>query len=191
MKNIQLNKFVFDEQLLPQNMPLNLSNTAITADIKLNTSGKIAHDIIHNLSGTFDASFYGGDLYGFGFDKFYASAKYLTILNSESFLSEALNGGVTSVKKIHMIGTYDNGDIKTTQPLTLSMPHVDASGNMEIQNNEMKIDLTLILRGTSSGAEPINITIYPNNTRDYSLSDIMMHFDAEYMKSFVKSHNKF
>ena len=189
--NIQLNKFVFDKQLLPQNMPLNLSNTVVTADIKLNTSGKIAHDIINNLKGTFDASFYGGKLYGFGFDKFYASANRLTLLNSETFLSEALTGGITSIKKMHIIGTYENGDIKTTQPLKLSMPHVDASGNMEIQNNEIKADLNLILRGTSSGAEPINITIHPNNHRDFSLSEIMMHFDAEYMKSFVKSHDKF
>lgn len=189
--NIQLNKFVFDEQILPKNMPLNLSNTLVTADIKLNTSGKIAHDITDNLNGTFDASFYGGKLYGFGFDKFYASAKYLTILNSESFLSAALREGITSVKKMHIIGTYENGDIKTLQPFTLSMPHVDASGELEILNNEMTTKLNLILRGTSAGAEPIDIIVYPNNKRDFSLSDIMMRFDYDYMKSFVESHDKF
>ena len=93
--NIQLNKFVFDEKLLPENMPLNISDTSITAEIKLNTYGKIAHDIIDNLKGTFDASFDGGKLYGLGLAEFYASAPILTILNGEYALSKALTSGVT------------------------------------------------------------------------------------------------
>lgn len=189
--NIQLNKFVFDKQLLPQNMPLNLSNTVITADIKLNTSGKIAHDIINNLQGTFDASFEGGKLYGFGFDKFYADAKSLTILNSEYLLSNALSTGITSIKKMHIVGTYNSGDIKTTEPFTLSMRHVDATGNLEIKNNEMTTDLNLMLRGTAPDIQPIKIIVFPNNRREFSLSDIMMHFDSEYMKAFVETHDKF
>ena len=189
--NIQLNKFVFENNLLPENMPLNLSDTMITGDIKLSTSGKIAHDIINNLSGTFDVSFDGGKLYGFGFDNFYKSAKQLTILNSEYMLANALSGGITAIKKMHMMGTYESGNIKTIRPLTLSMRHVDASGMLEIQNNEMSANLNLVLRGTSPDPEPIDITIYPDNNRKFSLSDIMMHFDSEYMKTFTESHNKF
>jgi hypothetical protein len=189
--NVQLNKFVFDEELLPKNMPLNLSDTTVTAEIKLNTSGKIAYDIKNNLHGTFDASFDGGKLYGFGFDEFYASAKYLTLLNSESFLAKALSQGTTEIKKMHIVGTYESGNIKPLYPLSISMRHIDATGTMEIQNGEMMADLHLLLRGTSPATEPIDVIIYPNNTRDFSLSDIMMHFDYEYMKSFVKSHEQF
>ena len=189
--NIQLNKFIFDKKLLPLNMPLNISDTAITADIKLNTSGKIAHDIINNLNGTFDVSFDGGKLYGFGFDDFYASAKQLTLLNSEYFLSKALSGGITNIKKMHLVGTYESGDIKTLRPFVISMKHVDASGMFEIKNNEMNADLDIVLRGTSPEAESISIIIFPDNNRNFSLSEIMTHFDSEYMKAFVQSHDKF
>ena len=189
--NIQLNKFVFDKKLLPTNMPFNLSDTIITADIKLNTSGKIAHDIIDNLNGTFDMSFDGGKLYGFGFDNFYASAKQITLLNSEYFLSNALSEGITQIKKMHLVGTYESGNIKTLRPFELSMRHVDASGMLEIKNNEMNVDINLVLRGTSAEPESINVTVFPDNNRNFSLSEIMTHFDYEYMKAFVESHDKF
>ena len=189
--NIQLNKFIFNEKMLSQNMPLNISNTMVTGDIQLNTYGKIAHDIIDNLNGTFDISFYGGKIYGFGFDDFYASAPNLTILNGEYALYDALKSGITQIKKMHITGSYENGDIRTTLPLSLSMKHVDASGTFEIINNEMSAKLNLLLRGTSASPKPIDIIIYPNDTRDFSLSEIMMHFDPEYMRSFVISHDKF
>lgn len=189
--NIQLNKFEFDKKILSDYMPLNISNTSVTAEIKLNTSGLIAHDIINNLNGTFDASFDGGILYGLGFDKFYASAPTLTKLSGDNALYNALTFGETRLKKMHIIGTYEKGDVKTTQPLMLSMSHVDATGLLEITNNEMFAQLQMILRGTSAGPEPIELTIYPNDTRDFSLSEIMLHFDPEYMREFVKSHSKF
>ena len=189
--NIQLNKFVFDKQLLPKNMPLNLSDTVITADIKLNTSGKIAHDILHNLNGTFDASFDGGKLYGFGFDNFYASAKNITLLNSEYVLSNALSEGITNIKKMHIVGTYESGNIQTLRPIVLSMKHVDASGILEIKDNEMSADFNFVLRGTSPEVETINVIVSPDNSRNFSLSEIMTHFDYEYMKAFVDSHDKF
>ena len=189
--NIQLNKFVFDEKLLPENMPLNISDTSITAEIKLNTYGKIAHDIINNLNGTFDASFNGGKIYGLGLTEFYASAPILTTLNGELALSKALTSGITPIKKMHIVGTYENGDIKTSTPLTLQMPHTNASGIFEIKNNEMTAKLNLVLRGTSASPEPIDLTIYPNDIREFSLSEVMMHFDPEYMREFIKSHNQF
>ncbi|MBR3148474.1 MAG: hypothetical protein IKF41_04015 [Alphaproteobacteria bacterium] len=189
--NIQLNKFMFNEKILPENMPLNISDTAITAEIKLKTYGKIAHDIISNLSGTFDVSFDGGKLYGLGLAEFYASAPKLTILSGEYALYKALTGGITPVKKMHIVGTYKNGDIKTDEPFTLSMPHTDATGILQIENNEMIAKLKLILRGASTDPEPIDLIIYPNDSRDFSLSEIMLHFDPEYMREFVKIHNQF
>lgn len=189
--DIRLNKFVWDEKILPNNTPLNISDSTITAEIKLQTHGKIAHDIINNITGTFDATFYGGVLYGFGFENFYASAKNINILNAEYALSNALNGGTTPIKQMRIIGTYDMGNIKTTIPLTLSMRHVDANGNFEIMNNKMSAKLNLVLRGTAPEPAPISVKIYDNNYREYSLAQIMTNFDPEYMQSFTKSHNKF
>ena len=189
--DIKLNKFVLDEKFLPTNMPLNVSDSSVTAEIKLNTHGKIAHDIIHNLNGTFDATLDGGVLYGFGFESFYASAKNINILNAEYALSSALNGGTTPIKQMRIIGTYDKGDIKTTIPLTLSMRHVDATGDFEIQDNKMFAKLKFILRGTAPEPAPINMTVYDNNYREYSLADIMTTFDPEYMQVFTQTHNKF
>ena len=189
--NIQLNKFLFDEKLLPKTMPLNISNTSVTAEIKLKTFGKIAHDIIDNLNGTFDASFEGGRLYGLGLAEFYASAPTLNTINAEGALFKALTAGITPIKKMHIVGTYANGDIKTTQPLSLAMPHTDAGGMFEIKNNEMMAQLKLVLRGTSPSPEAIDLIIYPNDTRDFSLSEIMLHFDPEYMREFIRTHNQF
>ena len=190
--NIQLNKFVFNDKILPINMPLNISDTIITSEIKLNTYGIIAHDIIDNINGTFDTVFDGGKLYGFGFDSFYASAPNITsTLYAENALTSALSNGITKIKKMHIVGTYENGDIKTTQPFTLSMPHIDSVGTMEIINNEMFAQMRLILRGTSGGPEPIDLTINSDGSRDFSLSQIMINFDPEYMREFVRTHNQF
>lgn len=189
--NIQLNKFVIDEKLLPTDMPLNISNSAITAEIKLKTFGNIAHDIFENINGTFDLYFDGGKLYGLGLADFYASAANISILNAEFALANALEGGTTPIKNMRIIGTYNSGDIETTKPLSLALKHTDVFGTIQIKNNEMTADLKLILRGTSPASAPIDLIIYPNNKRKYSLSEIMLSFDPEYMRSFIQSHNKF
>ena len=189
--NIQLNKFVWNKKLLPIDMPLNISDSTITAEIKLKTFGQIAHDIFEHLNGNFDLSFEGGKLYGLGLTKFYTSAKYLTILNAEEALSNALEDGITPIKTMRIIGTYNKGDIQTTKPLLLSLKHTDITGNMQITNNQMTTELKIVLRGTSSNPVPIDLTIYPNNRRKYSLSEIMMSFDPEYMRAFIQSHDRF
>lgn len=189
--NIQLNKFLLKNKIFPVNMPINISDTSVTAEIKLNTFGKIAHDIINNANGTFDISFDGGKIYGFGFDNFYALAPQLTTLNAEKALYNALTSGITNMKKMHIVGTYKNGDIKTTKPFTLLMPHVDVTGTLSIENDEMKTKLQLVMRGTSANPQPIELTINPNDSRDFSLSQIMMRFDPEYMREFIKSHDQF
>lgn len=189
--NIQLNKFIWDEKLLPNNMPLNLSNTSITAEIKLKTFGKIAHDMIENINGTFDASFDGGILYGLGISDFYASAQNINLLNVEYVLQKALESGTSPIKKMHIVGTYDNGNIKTTSPLTLAIKHSDITGDLEITDKKMFARLDLILRGTSVDPQPIELIINDKKRREYSLSDIMMNFDSEYMRAFIQTHNKF
>jgi len=189
--DIQLNKFKFDGLLLQKTMPLNISDPIITAEIKLKTYGKIAHDIHTNLTGTFDLSFESGIINGLGFTDFYASAKNITTLNVEYALSKALEEGNTPIKKMRVIGTYNNGDIKTTSPITLSMKHVDALGTLDITNNQMNAKLNLILRGTSSGPAPIELSINPKGMRKYSLSEIMLTFDPEFMRTFTSSHNQF
>jgi len=189
--NIQLNKFVWDEKLLPQKMPLNISNSTITAEIKLKTSGKIARDVIDNLHGTFDASFDDGILYGLGFSDFYASAQNITLFNAERALARALESGTTPIKNLHIIGTYNMGDIKTTRPFTLTMKHIDAIGDFSVQNSKMFASLKLVLRGTSPVPAPIELSVYDDNYRDYYLHEIMNNFDADYMRAFVKSHDKF
>ena len=189
--NIQLNKFVMKYMLLKKDMPLNISDFSLTAEINLETSGKIAHDIYDNLHGDFDLTFNGGNLYGLGFNDFYASAQNLTILNAEFALAKALEGGITPIKTMRVIGTYEKDKIKTTSPFVLAIKHVDAVGEMEIVNDKMFVNSRFVLRGTSAGPAPIELTIYPDSTRKYSLHEIMMNFDPEYMRSFTKSHDKF
>ena len=189
--DIKLNKFVIDEKLLPNDMPLNISDSAITAEIKLKTSGKIAHDVFENINGSFDLYFDGGTLYGLGLADFYASAENISTLNAEYVLASALENGTTPIKNMRLIGTYNSGDIKTTKPISLALKHVDVFGNIQIEKQNMTAELKLILRGTSPASAPIDLTVYPNNKRKYSLSEIMMSFDPEYMRSFIKSHNQF
>ena len=83
----------------------------------------------------------------------------------------------------------NNGDIKTSTPLILSMPHSDASGQLEIIKNKMFAKLNLILRGTSPAPSPIELIIKSNQKREYSsLYEII---DPEYMRIFTQNHNKF
>ena len=189
--NIQLNKFVWENYLLPKQMPLNISDTAITADINLKTNGKIAHDITENIKGEFDISFEGGILHGIGTDKFYASAQNIKLSNIEYILSESLTSGTSKIKKLHLQGTYDNGDIKTTKPFVLYLKHTDAFGMFDIMKNKMSAKFNFILRGTSPEPESIELTINSDNKREFSLSDMMLNFDPEYMRTFIQTHEKF
>jgi len=189
--NIQSNKFVLNEKLLPSKMPLNISDSAVTSEIKLKTSGIIAHDFYDNMRGTFDATFNGGIIYGFGFEKFYASAQNIDILNAEYVLARALESGTTPIKKMRIVGTYNMGNIKNTRPITLSMRYIDASGDFKIIDNKMFASLQFILRGTSPNPAPIEVSVYDDGYRDYYLYEIMNTFDADYMREFTKSHNQF
>lgn len=187
----QMNKFVIGGELLNKNMPLNLRDTMITAEIHMNTSGQIAHDIWYNMRGEMDLSFDGGTIVGLGLDDFYSAAKDLTKLNMEFALSRALNGGETQLKNMQIIGRYENGNFITTTPLSISTRHVNGRGTIEIENGEMYTALDLTMRGTSPSPSTIQLDIMPDGTRRYALSEIMINFDGDYLREFIKTHNKF
>ena len=187
----QLNRFVIDGYLLSGRMPINIRDSVITADINMKTHGIIAHDIFYNLAGDIDMIVDGGYLIGLGFDNFYASANQITSFNAEYALADALTRGETRIKNMHIIGEYDNGGFITSRPLTLQMRHVDAYGEFDIDNGNMTVMLNMVLRGTSPTPAPVRLTIAPDGTRNYSLTDIMTNFDSGFMRSFVKTHSQF
>ena len=187
----QMNKFVINGNLLNETMPINLRGTMVTAEIHMKTFGQIAHDIFYNMTGEMDMSFDGGYIVGLGMDNFYASSKDINQLNIEFALSRALNDGETQLKNMHIVGKYDNGNFITTEPFQISMRHIDGQGTIEIENGEMYTTLDLRMRGTSPTPSIIQVNILPNGLRRYSLSEIMINFDGDYLREFIKSHNKF
>ena len=128
---------------------------------------------------------------GIGTDAFFASAEDITILNAEYALSDALNGGLSRLKSLHIVGYFNDGNFETTKPFSLSLPHVDATGALKIIDSKMSAQLYMVLRGTAPEPAPIDLTIAPNNQRTYSLSEIMQNFDPSYMRQFIKNHDKF
>lgn len=187
----QLNRFVTNGLLLSRNMPLNVRDTMITAEINMNTFGNIAHDMEYNMTGNMDLSFDGGYLVGIGIDDFFASADQINTFNAEYALSYAFDGGESAIKKMRIIGEYKNGNFITTTPIQLQLRHTDATGEMEISDGRMYADLNMTLRGTSPVPVPVELRINPDGTRSYSLSEIMINFDPTYMRDFVRSHDKF
>ena len=143
------------------------------------------------MSGQLDLTFQGGYIVGFGVDNFFAGANQINTFNAEYALSYALDGGISELKNMRIIGKYNNGVFSTTTPITLRMRHTDATGNLEIADGSMTADFNLVLRGTSPVPAPIDLSIYPDGTRKYSLSEIMNNFDATFMRDFVKTHDKF
>ena len=189
--SLQLNQFKISGALLNKDMPLNIYDTTITAEVMLTTYGTIAHDIWYNISGTADMSFDGGILYGIGIDEFFAAAPNITTLNAEYALSAALESGASRIKKMHITGNIVRNGFETTAPLTLSLYHADGTGNLEIRDDQMLATLNLTVRGTGPTPSQIKLRVLPDNGREYSLSDIMREFDAGYMRAFIKSHNRF
>ena len=187
----QLNRFMLNGNLLGRQMPLNVRDAMVTAEIELSTYGNIAHDLEYNLSGDLDLTFEGGYLVGIGVDEFFASANQINTFNAEYALSYALEDGESQIKTMRVIGRYNNGDFKTTAPIELRLRHTDATGELEISDGAMTASFNLTLRGTSPVPQPIDLQINPDGTRKYSLSEIMMNFDATFMRDFVRTHNKF
>ncbi len=188
---MQLNKFVTNGNFLTDDMPLNVRDATITAEISVRTHGHTAHDLIYNIRGDVDMTFNGGYIIGFGLDNFFANAENITSFNAEYMLSDALSTGETRLKKLHITGIYENGNFITSQPFTLQIPHTNATGELDITDNKMMVMMDMTLRGTSPEPQPINMRILPDGTRNYSLSDIMTNFDAGFMRAFIKTHDAF
>ena len=188
---MQLNRFVINGKLLNTNYPLNIMDTSITAEINLKTSGHIAHDIWYNMSGDVDLTFDGGYIVGLGLDNFYSAADKLNRLNVESELMRALESGYSRIKTMRIIGKYDNGNFATTAPIALSLYHADATGILAITNGAMNARLDIIMRATAP--EPVNVSVLvsPNGRRQYSISEIMRYFDPAFMRSFIRTHDRF
>ena len=187
----QLNKFLMSGGLLTYDMPLNVYNATITGDIFLRTTGKIADDIFYNMNGNVNLTFDGGELIGFSFDDLYASANSLTSTTAELAISNALSGGITQLKKLHIIGSYKNGVFETTTPLSLTTRHTETIGLLTITDDQISGIFKIILRGTSPDPTPIQLTLNPDGSRNYSLSEIMMNFDTGFMQTFIQTHNQF
>ncbi len=188
---MQLNRFATRGYLLNTQMPLNIRDSRITAEINMRTSGQIAHDIFYNLAGEMDLSFDGGYLIGIGTDDFYANAANITTMNSEYALTRALSGGESELKSLHIIGVYNSGNFKTTQPVEFSLRHTDGRANLEITDGRMHADIQMIMRGTSPDPKPVGFAILPDSSRQYSISQITNDFDASFLREFIKTHNRF
>lgn len=188
---IQLNKFMINGKLLNSRFPLNIMDTSVTAELHLQTSGHIAHDIWYNMNGTLDLTFDGGYILGLGLDDFYAAADTLTRLNLESRLMTALESGTTRIKTMRIIGEYNNGDFATTEPIKISMRHADAIGIMQIVNDIMTAKLNITMRATAPNPVKVSVSVAPNGARSYSISEIMRYFDPIFMRNFIKTHDKF
>ncbi len=188
---IQLNNFVINGALLTKNFPLNIMNTTVTAELSLNTSGHIAHDIWYNMTGDIDLTFDGGYIDGIGLDAFYIAYDDLTRLNIEDRLMTALESGVTKIKSMRILGKYDHGTFETTKPMEISMRHADAIGKMNITNGAMTTELNITMRGTAPDPVTVSVGIAPNGRRGYSMGEMIRYFDPAYMREFIKTHDKF
>ena len=189
--SVQMNRFVIDGFLLPNDLPLNVSDTVVTAEMSFHTSGKIAHDITHNLTGNVEMSCAGGNFYGFGFDNMYSVAENISVLNAEQVVTSALDGGVSKIKDMYIVGDYKNGNFVTTKPIELSMRHVNVVGDLEYVDGQMSAVFDVVMRGTAYDVKPVSVGVMPDGSRKYSASQVMLDFDSSFFRSFVKTHNKF
>jgi hypothetical protein len=189
--SIQLNKFKTDGEFLKFNTPLNISNSTITGEIVLHTSGQTANDLIYNITGDLDLTFIGGEINGFGFDKFYASADQLNVLNAEYAISSAMESGITQIKKLKIYGKYSNGNFETTRPLTISMRHVEGVGGIFINKRIMTGTFDFVMRGTAPQPVKISLDINDNGRRSYSVNEIINNLDVGFMRAFIRTHNKY
>ena len=188
---VQLNKFVINGKLLADKFPLNIMDTSITAEINLKTHGHIAHDIKYNMVGDLDLTFDGGYITGIGLDRFYMDAENLTRLNVEDRVMTALESGASRLKTMRVIGEYQNGNFITTRPIEFSVWHSDGVGTLDITDGAMNAQLDITMRAVAPDAVTVSLTVAPNGRRKYSISELMRYFDPAFMRSFIKTHDKF
>ncbi|MBD5389097.1 hypothetical protein HDR63_02480 [bacterium] len=188
--SVQLNRFVITAPLLNADAPLNVRDAQITGTIDMQTNGYIAYDVTHNLTGTVDLGIDGGTLIGLGLDAFYAAAPNITKLNAEMALAAALESGTSAIKTMHITGRFGENTFETTAPMSIRLRHMDGTGMLAIRDGVMTAQLDLMLRATAPTPAPVRMRIM-GAARDYALSDIMMNFDPDFMREFVRTHDRF
>lgn len=188
---VQVNRFAFRGQILNQLMPLNISNSMLTARAELITHGITVYDFWNNVRGDLDLTFEGGILHGIGTDWFYANARDITRLNMGDAVSIMLDGGDSGLKALHIIGRYENNDFETTEPFDLRMKHTEITGNLKLSNGQMVTHMDIILRGTSPYPETVYLDIFPDGTRDYSIFEISSKIDPDFLFNFITTHDRF
>jgi hypothetical protein len=178
---VKLNRFAFVGKLLDDDAPLNISDSVLTGQALLQTSGKIAYDFWRNMKGAIELAFDGGVLNGIGTDAFYAGAATITQLNAEDRIAYALSGGNTMIKSLNIIGEYGDGKFQTTQNFRLTARNMEMSGNMQLADGIMTAQTQVLLRGTAPQPRPVSLNILPSGERNYSLSEIMSVLDVGYL----------
>jgi hypothetical protein len=188
---IQSNNFEISGALLPLTSSLNVADTSVTARATLETHGFTANDFWRNMMGDIEMSFEGGTLIGFDFDNFYDSAQQITRLNAEFALADALAGGQSALRSLHISGHYENGIFTTTSPLSAATRHTEYTGELQILRGRAAGNLRILLRGTSPAPAPMLINVPHGGARNFSLSEIMQTFDSDFMREFTRIHPRF
>ncbi|MCL1902470.1 MAG: hypothetical protein FWG18_02465 [Alphaproteobacteria bacterium] len=185
------NKFEILGLVLPRAAALNVADTMLTGRAELSTYGITANDFWVHMSGDLDLTFDGGILVGFDIDNFYAGSNSITKMNAEYAISDALSGGLSQLKSLQIAGHYEDGEFKTTSPLKASLRHSEIMGHIQTIRGRISANLNVLLRATSPEPRPISLLMNPNGEREFSLSEIMQTFDPDFMREFVKIHNRF
>ncbi|MDR1696810.1 MAG: AsmA family protein [Rickettsiales bacterium] len=186
----QAGKFIWPEKILPDAAAINLSDTVMTLNAELETFGLIAADFDDNLAGDIEITFHGGTLHDFGTDDFFARAGNLDRMNAEMAIARALDFGTTKLKTLTLSGIYAD-KIFDIGNFDMSTRHTEMSGRAKIANGRISINADVLLRGTSPAPKPIRFELLENGTRRYSLEQIMSDLDPDYMREFVKTHDRF
>ncbi|MGI5845961.1 MAG: hypothetical protein ACOX7D_02140, partial [Alphaproteobacteria bacterium] len=188
---VKLNRFAFNGLFLDIKSPLNISDSVVTGSAELITSGKIAYDFWRNMKGDIELNFDGGILNGIGTDNFYKHANNITNTTAEDIIANAISGGKTKVKTLHIIGEYKKGKFETTKKLLLTAKHTEITGNLQLEDGKLSAQLDILLRGTSVKPKPIFLNVFPNNKRKYSLTEIMRTIDTAYIPEFIRTRDQF
>jgi len=188
---VQANNFEIRGPVLPLSSRLNIADTTLTARAALSTNGFTANDFWRNMAGEIDMSFEGGILMGFDFDRFYDNAANVTRMNAEFVLGNALSGGQSQLRSLHIAGHYENGNFTTTMPLSASTRHTEYTGDLQVRRGAPAAQLRILLRGTSPAPSPMSVSITHGGAREYSLGEIMRTFDPDFMREFTRMHPRF
>ncbi|MDR0967352.1 MAG: AsmA family protein [Rickettsiales bacterium] len=183
--SVRLNRFAFTRKLLPETMPLNITESVATGDAKISSNGRIAYDFWNNMSGPVNLTFDGGKLIGIGTDYLYANALNLTPVNTDDILTTALSGGTTIIKSMNFSGEYKGGKFITTSPLKIIARFATITGDLEIDDNKMTANLKVLFNGISPSPSSIPMSIFSDGTRDYSFDNILVNFSSDYLIKFM------